>query len=88
MLQLWLKILTCYLASSGNVLQVLHCVMYPWVNYDLPILCMDLVAKDGVVSLGIIDPCPVSIDRALSPAYVQICTYAFSSSCSTGLEWL
>jgi hypothetical protein len=50
-------------------LQVLHCVMYPRLQYDLPILSMDLVANDGRVSLAIVDPCPVSATLELPPFY-------------------
>lgn len=62
--------------------QVFHCVMYPYVTYDLPILSMDVVAKDGKFSLGIIDPCPVALDRSLPVVYDQMCRSAPSySSC-------
>ena len=51
-------------------LQVFHCVMYPHVQYDLPILSMDLVATEGQgVSLAIVDPCPVSANLELPPFY-------------------
>lgn len=49
-----------------------HCVMYPRLEYDLPILSMDVVAKRGKVSLAIIDPCPVSLDRSLPSIYDQM----------------
>jgi hypothetical protein len=43
--------------------------MYPRLQYDLPILSMDLVANDGRVSLAIVDPCPVSASLDLPPFY-------------------
>lgn len=53
--------------------QVMHCVMYPNTNYDLPILSMDMVGSgDNKVSLAIIDPCPASMDRSIPPIYVKI----------------
>lgn len=55
-------------ATRQDGLQVLHCVMYPRPNFDLPILSLDLVAMEGRVTLAIIDPCPVTQDLSL-PAY-------------------
>ncbi|KAK9814432.1 hypothetical protein WJX72_005832 [[Myrmecia] bisecta] len=59
------------LSVRQDGLQVMHCVMYPKGNFDFPILSMDLVGKDDRVSLGIIDPCPVAMDRSLPPLYAQ-----------------
>jgi phycocyanobilin:ferredoxin oxidoreductase len=56
-------------AVRQDGLQVFHCVMYPRLTYDLPILSMDLVANDGMVSLAIIDPCPVTPNLQLPPFY-------------------
>lgn len=53
------------------ILQVFHCVMYPRVNFDLPILSMDIVANQGRVSLAIVDPCPVTPNLELPPFYEQ-----------------
>ena len=53
-------------------MQVLHCVMYPKPEFDIPILSMDIVAKDGVVGLGIIDPCPSSMDGSLPKPYNEM----------------
>ena len=53
-------------------MQVIHCVMYPRVEYDLPILSFDMVGKDGRISLVCIDPCPVSTDRSLPPIIVSL----------------
>ncbi len=44
--------------------------MYPRLEYDLPILSMDMVGKSGgAISLAVIDPCPVSLNRSLPPQY-------------------
>lgn len=53
--------------------QVLHCVLYPRLEYDLPILSFDMVGSEGSgrVSLAIADPCPASMDRSLPPVYIQ-----------------
>ena len=53
-------------------MQVVHCVMYPRTDYDLPILSFDMVGKDGRVSLVCIDPCPVAMDRSLPPIYISL----------------
>lgn len=58
-------------ASRQDGLQVFHCVMYPRVNFDLPILSMDVVANQGRVSLAIVDPCPVTPNLELPPFYEQ-----------------
>lgn len=48
---------------------MLHCVLYPRLTFDLPILSMDIVANAGRVSLAIVDPCPVSPNLQLPPFY-------------------
>lgn len=59
------------LAVRSDGLQVFHFVLYPNLEYDLPILCMDVVANtaggDGEpkVSLAIADTTPVAWDRSL-----------------------
>ncbi len=35
------------IGARQDGLQVLHCVLYPRYNYDLPILGIDMVMKDG-----------------------------------------
>ncbi|KAL3149332.1 hypothetical protein ABBQ32_002138 [Trebouxia sp. C0010 RCD-2024] len=60
------------LAHRQDGLQVVHCVMYPRLEYDLPILSFDMVGKDDRVSLVCIDPCPVAMDRSLPPVYVTL----------------
>ena len=50
-------------------LQVMHCVMFPKKNFDVPILSFDMVGKNGRISLVCIDACPVAMDRSLPPIY-------------------
>lgn len=52
---------------ESEELQVLHCVMYPRIDYDVPILGIDLVAYGGATAFAIADACPVT--DALAPAY-------------------
>ena len=65
--------------------------MYPHTEYDLPILSLDVVAKDGVVSLGIIDPCPVSMTTLLPQEYSRMVRYPrtfpiLQSSCVSSMK--
>lgn len=67
--------------------------MYPRVNFDLPILSMDIVANQGRVSLAVVDPCPVTPNLELPPFYEQpvrwvgaadrLCMYATACMCAT-----
>ena len=82
--------------------QVLHCVLYPRLDYDMPILSIDMVgnASTGRVSLAIADPCPASMDRKLPPAYEQtirraqlallwrcsLCTWVLNAAMTLGLR--
>lgn len=47
------------LATVGSNLDILHCVMFPRPEYDLPILGTDIVANSQLVSAAIIDLSPV-----------------------------
>lgn len=58
-------------ATRQDGLQVFHCVMFPRLEFDLPILSMDLVAMGGKVSLAIVDPCPLTPDLQLPPFYAN-----------------
>ena len=51
--------------------------MYPRAEYDLPIMSMDVVAKDGHISLGIIDPCPSRLDGSLPEDYNEMVGQVF-----------
>lgn len=57
------------LARVGNVLDILHCVMFPRPEYDLPIFGADLVGGPSGISAAIADLSPVSGDRALPSRY-------------------
>jgi phycocyanobilin:ferredoxin oxidoreductase len=61
-------------AVRQDGLQVVHCVMYPRPEFDLPILSMDLVTNGERVTLAIIDPCPVTGNLSLPPFYVKSVT--------------
>ncbi len=45
--------------------------MFPRLEYDLPILGMDMVGAKGRVSLAVVDPSPAAMDRTLLPMYSQ-----------------
>jgi len=48
------------LARVGNSLDILHCVMFPQPNYDLPMFGCDLVGGRGQISAAIVDLSPVT----------------------------
>ena len=54
--------------------------MYPRAEYDLPIMSMDVVAKDGNISLGIIDPCPSRMNGSLPDDYNEMLGWFFQLS--------
>ncbi|KAK9796624.1 hypothetical protein WJX73_002588 [Symbiochloris irregularis] len=60
------------LAHRQDDLQVLHAVIFPRLEYDIPILSMDMVGKGNQVSLCIIDPCPVRLDRSIPGFFREI----------------
>lgn len=57
------------LARVGNALDILHCVMFPRPEYDLPIFGADLVGGRGGISAAIADLSPVAGDRRLPLPY-------------------
>lgn len=57
------------LAQVGNALDILHCVMFPRSDYNLPIFGADLVGGRGGISAAIADLSPVSSDRSLPELY-------------------
>ena len=57
------------LAKVGNMLDILHCVMFPRPEYDLPMFGCDLVGGRGQISAAIADLSPVRADRILPDAY-------------------
>ena len=59
------------LAQVGDRLDILHCVMFPRTNYDLPIFGVDLVGSKAGIAAAIVDLSPVNRDRTLAPVYAQ-----------------
>ena len=57
------------LAQVGNGLDILHCVMFPNVEYDIPIFGGDLVGGRAGISAAIADLSPLYPDFALPPSY-------------------
>ncbi len=60
------------LARVGERLDILHCVMFPRANYDLPIFGVDLVGSKMGIGAAIVDLSPVNRDRLLSKSYIQV----------------
>ncbi|MBE9128716.1 MULTISPECIES: phycocyanobilin:ferredoxin oxidoreductase [unclassified Coleofasciculus] len=59
------------LAKVGNMLDILHCVMFPRPEYKLPMFGCDLVGGRGKISAAIADLSPVNSKRVLSEPYRQ-----------------
>ena len=57
------------LAKVGSNLDILHCVMFPHLCYDLPIFGVDIVAARGHITAAIVDLSPVSPDGTLPASY-------------------
>lgn len=57
------------LAQVGKNLDILHCVMFPHPDYDLPIFGADIVCGRGAISAAIVDLSPVDRDRSLPASY-------------------
>lgn len=57
------------LAQVGSALDILHCVMFPRPEYNLPIFGTDLVGGRAGISAAIADLSPVSSDRSLPNLY-------------------
>ncbi|MGC1309549.1 MAG: phycocyanobilin:ferredoxin oxidoreductase [Phormidesmis sp.] len=58
-------------AKVGNNLDILHCVMFPYARFALPIFGVDIVVARGTICAAIVDLSPVSVDRQLPPKYVK-----------------
>jgi phycocyanobilin:ferredoxin oxidoreductase len=56
------------LAKVGTMLDILHCVMFPRPEYDLPMFGCDLVGGRGQISAAIADLSPLS-ERTLPEEY-------------------
>ncbi|MEY2833268.1 MAG: phycocyanobilin:ferredoxin oxidoreductase [Cyanobacteriota bacterium] len=59
------------LAQVGDRLDILHCVMFPHLNYDLPIFGVDLVGTKAGIGAAIVDLSPVNSQGVLSSAYIR-----------------
>lgn len=59
------------LAQIGDRLDILHCVMFPRPNYDLPIFGVDLVGSKAGIGAAIVDLSPVNKDRSIPHDYRQ-----------------
>jgi len=59
------------LAQVGNGLDILHCVMFPNAEYDIPIFGADLVGGRAGISAAIADLSPLYPDFALPTRYHQ-----------------
>jgi len=59
------------LAKVGQNLDILHCVMFPRPDYDLPMFGADLVGGRGQISMAIADLSPIRADHSLPDAYQQ-----------------
>jgi phycocyanobilin:ferredoxin oxidoreductase len=57
------------LAQVGKNLDILHCVMFPHPDRDLPIFGADIVSGRGAISAAIVDLSPVNRDRSLPDRY-------------------
>ncbi|VEP12141.1 Phycocyanobilin:ferredoxin oxidoreductase [Hyella patelloides LEGE 07179] len=60
------------LAKIGDRLDILHCVMFPRPNYDLPIFGVDLVGSAGGIGAAIVDLSPVNRTRSLPNVYRRV----------------
>ena len=59
------------LAKVGDRLDILHCVMFPHPNYDLPIFGVDLVGTPAGIGAAIVDLSPVNHQKVLSSTYIR-----------------
>ncbi len=59
------------LAKVGPMLDILHCVMFPRPEYNLPMFGCDLVGGRGEISAAIADLSPLSSDRTLPTSYTH-----------------
>ncbi len=59
------------LAKVGNMLDILHCVIFPRPEYALPMFGCDLVGGRGQISAAIADLSPLNRGRILTENYRQ-----------------
>lgn len=60
------------LARVGTTLDILHCVMFPRSEYDLPMFGTDLVGGRGQISAAIADLSPTNPNRRLPENYQTV----------------
>ncbi len=60
------------LAQVGQRLDILHCVMFPRSNYDLPIFGVDLVGSEAGIGAAIVDLSPTNRNLILTDKYSQL----------------
>ncbi|MEM9219134.1 MAG: phycocyanobilin:ferredoxin oxidoreductase [Cyanobacteria bacterium P01_F01_bin.150] len=61
------------LAKIGSGLDILHCVMFPRPEYDLPMFGTDLVGgRKNNISAAIVDLSPTSSDQCLPDRYCDV----------------
>ncbi|MEL7034244.1 MAG: phycocyanobilin:ferredoxin oxidoreductase [Cyanobacteria bacterium J06592_8] len=60
------------LARIGQSLDILHCVMFPRINYALPMFGTDLVGGRGQISAAIVDLSPIYPKPNLPSEYQQV----------------
>ncbi|MGV2832049.1 phycocyanobilin:ferredoxin oxidoreductase [Myxosarcina sp. GI1(2024)] len=59
------------LAKVGNNLDILHCVMFPRLQYPLPMFGCDIVAGKAGIGAAIVDLSPIDPEKTLPQAYQQ-----------------
>ncbi|PSB02965.1 phycocyanobilin:ferredoxin oxidoreductase [Merismopedia glauca] len=59
------------LAKVGELLDILHCVMFPRQEFALPMFGTDLVGGRGQISAAIVDLSPITPDFSLPDSYRQ-----------------
>lgn len=62
------------LATVGDNLDILHCVMFPHSHYALPMFGTDIVCGRGMISAAIVDLSPIGTDRLLPISYRRALT--------------
>jgi phycocyanobilin:ferredoxin oxidoreductase len=59
------------LAKVGNNLDILHCVMFPKIEYPLPMFGCDIVAGKAGISAAIVDLSSTNAEKIFSADYQQ-----------------
>ncbi|MEL6221321.1 MAG: phycocyanobilin:ferredoxin oxidoreductase [Cyanobacteria bacterium J06626_14] len=57
------------LAKVGSTLDILHCVMFPRPEFNLPMFGTDIVVGRGRISAAIVDLSPVTANQSLPTGY-------------------